>query len=526
MLKKLLIVTFLVFLGSSMNAQTQKYWVSLTDKQGVIFEPENYFSPKALERKKRMNIPVDQSSDWPLQKIYVDEISFLSDSVGIQSRWLNGLVVYANDEQLNNIRLLPFVRDLHNLSDQKLLISANKDTLDLGLSYDENLILQEQLNRMNGDEFIQNEVTGKGIRIAVFDIGFENTDTHEALEHLRAGNKIIKTWDFVDNDENVYHYHSHGTQVLSCITGKMDTLQLGFATESEFLLARTEKNSEKIKEEENWLAAAEWADKNGVDIINSSLGYTHHRYFNDQMDGKFSLIAKAASMAAQKGMLVVNAAGNSGSDDWYYIGTPADVDSVLTVGGISPETNYHINFSSYGPTSDGRLKPNVCAFGKVVAARGSKLSIVHGTSFASPLVAGFAACAWQLNPEWSNMDLFSALEKSSELYPYFDYAHGYGVPQAGYFTKAGDLEISDSFSFQQKGDSLIVISNQIEADKLFSDNNLLFYNFQGSDGVLKEYAVINVYQDEALSFDLKSINPGTRINVWFRGRHKSFLVRE
>ena len=170
---------------------------------------------------------------------------------------------------------------------------------------------------------------------------------------------------------------------------------MGLATGANFLLAITEVSSEPFSEEENWLAAVEWAYKNGADIISSSLGYTNNRYFTKDMDGKKSFVVKAASLAARKGMLVINAAGNDGDSEWKVISTPADADSILTIGGVSPETNLHINFSSYGPTADGRMKPNVSAFGEaVVANTKGNVEIAFGTSFATPLVAGFAACAW------------------------------------------------------------------------------------------------------------------------------------
>jgi subtilisin family serine protease len=334
----------------------------------------------------------------------------------------------------------------------------------------------------------------------------------------------VATWDFVDQDENVYHYHSHGTQVLSCIAGSIDGLDLGLATGAEFLLARTENNAEKFSEEENWLAAAEWADRNGADIINSSLGYTHHRYFNDQMDGNTSLVAKAAKIAAKKGILVVNSAGNEGNSAWHYVGTPADADSVLSIGGISPERGYHINFSSFGPTADKRMKPNLCAFGKVIAAKKDSVYYTQGTSFSSPLVAGFAACAWQKNREWDNMTLFGELERSGELYPYFDYAHGFGVPQASYFFKKNNANQSPSFSFVELDGYLHVMVEPDMVSSINQSKNLLFYNFQDKTGVLSSYAVVDVYKEKALSIDLKKVSPGTTINVWFRDYNNSYYI--
>jgi len=211
-----------------------------------------------------------------------------------------------------------------------------------------------------------------------------------------------------------------------------DGTLLGMAPAAEYLLARTERMHREVYAEElDWLAAVEWADRNGADIINSSLGYTTRRYFPEQMNGRTSLVARAADLAARKGMLVVNAAGNDGdNEDWRTIGTPADADSVLAVGGVNPDTGLHLDFSAYGPTADRRLKPNVAAFGTVLAAAPGGYARIDGTSFASPLVAGFAACAWQLQRTLPVMALFQQLQAAASLYPYYDYAHGYGIPQA------------------------------------------------------------------------------------------------
>ncbi|MEY4866455.1 MAG: hypothetical protein RLY64_709, partial [Bacteroidota bacterium] len=205
----------------------------------------------------------------------------------------------------------------------------------------------------------------------------------------------------------------------------------GLAQDAEFLLAKTENRKERFEEEKNWLAMLEWAHQQGADIISSSLGYTTQRYEPWMMDGKTTFISRTATMAARKGILVVTAAGNEAESKWHYIAAPGDADSVLTVGGIDPKTGIHSSFSSYGPTADGRLKPNVCAYGTTLAAKpGGHYVPSDGTSFATPLVAGFAACLWQKHPEWSNMQLLHAIENASDLQPYFDYHHGFGVPQA------------------------------------------------------------------------------------------------
>ncbi|MFH0866454.1 MAG: S8 family serine peptidase, partial [Bacteroidota bacterium] len=349
-------------------------------------------------------------------------------------------------------------------------------------------------------------------------------DTSPVFEHIRKDGRIIKTWDFTRNKEFVYTSISHGTSVMSCIAGIVNGKKIGLATGADFLLARTEVRSEPFSEEENWLAAVEWADKNGADIINSSLGYTYHRYFPDQMDGKKSLVARAGNLAAKKGILVVNAAGNDGDNSWEVIGTPADADSVLSVGGIDPWTNYHISFSSFGPTTDDRMKPNVCALAHVTAAGKNGMASMDGTSFASPLVAGFAACAWQTAKNLSSMQLFTEIQKSAELYPYFDYAHGYGVPQASYFADTAISFKEQTFSFSEDKDGNIEVkinAGFLDNDK-YSDKNLLYYNIQKSDGVLLEYNVLNVYQENVFSVKKSDYAKGSKLNVHYKGYTDSY----
>jgi len=300
-------------------------------------------------------------------------------------------------------------------------------------------------------------------------------------------------------------------------------------------LAKTEVNREPFSEEVHWLAAAEWADKNGADIINSSLGYTKERYFPWSMDGKTSFISRAADIAARKGILVVNAAGNDGDDDWHTVGAPADADSVLSVGGIDPKTGYHIGFSSYGPTADKRMKPNVCAYGNVVVSGSNGLVTANGTSFASPLVVGFAACALQLNKGIGNMTLFHEIEKSGNLYPYFDYAHGFGIPQAGYFLSKDKNPAEPTFSILETADSVKVIVNKQFIPTSETSNNgnssvhllnpeYLYYNIMNSSGFLDSYYLIEVSEPEAVVLPRNEFEAGEKLNVHFEGYTLSYQL--
>jgi serine protease AprX len=529
-----LIAIFLFALSFFTEAQQQQWMVYFKDKQRNGFNPYEYFDARTIERRILAGLSVDDPADWPVNSTWVDEITPMVQDVIFTSRWFNAVAVEASPLQMARVMALPFVLDAEYVEPSSLLVSGYNE-YDTTMDFDEEIVLKGQLSTLGVDAWQKAGITGKGIRIAIFDVGFDHADKVPAFDHIRNEKRLIATRDFTKrgNSENVYYGNGHGTQVWSCIAGRIGDLQIGLATGAEFLLAKTEKNSEKFSEELNWLAAAEWADKNGADIINSSLGYTYKRYFNWQMDGRTSFISRAANMAARKGMLVVNAAGNEGSGKWHYVGAPADADSVLSVGGINPATGYHTSFSSYGPTSDKRMKPNVSAYGHVTAAAPAGLTSTQGTSFSSPLVAGFAACAWQTNRSLTNMQLFQEIEKSGSLYPYFDYAHGYGVPQANYFTVANRVTVAPTFELIETNDTLrILAKSELSGSVLpelspdaetfipeMTDQgiNYFYYNIMDAAGVIESYYVLNVTLPEVLTI-IKSDYPGGKIlNIHYAG---------
>lgn len=455
------------------------YWVMLTDKAGTTFDPYSYFDSKAIERYRLNNADLYDISNYPLNESYVHQIDAIVSSdrseqgssewnkteVFGQSRWFNAVAVTATPDQIAAIQQLPFVKEVVAIGNNLQLASRKEMFSPAEAEMPKHT---DQLLRMQGDKFTDMGIDGTGVRIAVFDGGFHGVDTHKAFKHLRDNKRIIATWDFTKKQENVYDNHTHGTMVLSCIAGKMDDRLLGLATGATFMLAKTEVDPEPYKEEVWWTQAAEWADKNGADIINSSLGYTKDRHYTWQMDGR-SLVSRAANIAARKGILVCNSAGNSGDDtNWKIIGAPADADSILSIGGINPSlTNYsHISFSSYGPTADGRLKPNVCNFGYAECAdayNDTATTFAAGTSFSSPLTTGFCACALQLFRQrgygTGAMQMKSYVEQSADLYPYYDYALGYGVPQASFFINynRSDIELGkETFNFYDYGKYIMI----------------------------------------------------------------------
>ena len=520
-MKKARCLLFLFLFLQSAFAQ-QKYWISFTDKTGVEFNPLLYFSERTILQRQLQNISLYESSDVPVNPEYISAVSQIVQSTSWPSRWLNGIAVFASPEQVKQVSELPFVKSFEMMNSQFVSATINNKKVKKYIDA-ENELLNFQTQRMQGDSFLVHNLNGQGIRIAVFDVGFPGVDKNPVFSHLRNEKKIISTYDFVKHTENVYRGHWHGTATLSCIGGKKDSTNIGLATGAEFLLARTEKLlCEDFSEEENWLAAAEWADRNGANIISSSLGYTYHRYFNNEMNGHTSLVSRSATIAASKGILVINAAGNDGDNSWHTINAPADADSVLTVGGTDPKSDLHIYFSSFGPASDGRLKPNVCALAEVIASNKEALAEMSGTSFSTPLVAGFAACAWQSNRQWSNMELFNAIEQSSHLYPYFDYAHGFGIPQAGRLTSTL-LPAEATFDF-------VIINNEIkvllrdeyshpETEEALGYNvrRNFYYKTEDKDGVIRNYFVLLADRKEMLHFFTEDFQTGDALTVHFEG---------
>ena len=459
---------------------TTRYWVTLRDKHGVRFDPAHYFSAAARARRTRQHLSAFEATDLPVRQDYVAAIAKRADTVTLVSRWFNAVACRATPEQAAALRDLPGVlnvsvwpqREVQAASITAVAAGSRITAAPKPISANDYLLARRQTAHLDGPALRAASLEGRGMRIAVFDVGFAGLPGHVAFRELMADKRIIATHDFLRNRDDVFHGGSHGTEVMGCLAGRLPATlggglgpALGLAPAAEYLLARTEQlHRERYAEEEAWLAAVEWADRLGADIINSSLAYTEQRYFPEQMDGHRSLIARAANMAVRKGMLVVSAAGNDGDNDWVRIGTPADADSVLAIGGLDPETGLHVDFSSFGPTADRRPKPNLAAFGIVLTTTPSGYERLEGTSFSSPLVAGFAACLWQQRRDLTAMQLFRALEKSAELYPYFDYAHGYGRPRYAPFTTGPRAAAAPvpTFDFVVH-DSLIVVIIRTEA---------------------------------------------------------------
>lgn len=440
---------FLIFYSFSFQqANAEKYWLYFTDKsdvQEMLNNPSSFLSEKAIERRRLQGIAITES-DLPVSPKYLEEIAHYELEIVTISRWLNAVAVRADKslipalEELSFVTKISSVRKMQNVTGTIVLPNNSLPELALG---DESYygLGFNQIEMVKGDLLHDMGYKGEGIEIAVLDAGFQDANNHPGFASLFANGQVLGTRDFVDPDveEVQYNQSSHGTSVLSVMAANDPGVMVGTAPEASYWLFRTEDSaSETLVEEDYWLAAAEYADQVGVDIINSSLGYTvfdegtgDHTYAD--MDGDTNLITIAADMAASKGILVVNSVGNLGNADWYYMAAPADGDSVLAVGSVDA-FRVSSSFSSHGPTVDFRVKPNVSAQGQgtAVANVGGTYLNSNGTSFSAPLIAGMAACMWQYlretDPGFSNMEMIAMMESRSSLYPFADADLGYGIP--------------------------------------------------------------------------------------------------
>jgi subtilisin family serine protease len=414
--------------GSAPN-ESLLIWIYLKDKgpdpHKRLRSIEESLKPRARQRRIR-NRPLEDlvdAYDLPVHAEYVMEIDKYVAQIRHKSRWLNAISAYASISNISLIEALPFVKKLDlvyslkaptpiSVSDVVIPESFGKlvYNLDYGTSLDQN-------NQIGVPALHDMGLNGNGVLIAMLDAGFNNL-AHEALSHL----DIVATWDFVNGDSIVWDEPgqqgsgNHGTYTLSALAGFEEGKLIGPAFGASFLLAKTENTvGERHIEEDNWVAGAEWADSYGADIISSSLGYRDEfssgepNYTWQDMDGNTTIVTIGADIAANRGILVVNSAGNEGpssESEPNTIVAPCDGDSVVAVGSVSA-SGVRSSFSSMGPTADGRIKPDVMARGSNTLSASSSSPngyvSVSGTSLSCPLVAGAAALILQAKPTITNM---------------------------------------------------------------------------------------------------------------------------
>lgn len=492
------VVALLLLTLSSRAQQQNVYWVYFADKQGSTFDPYEFFDPAAIERRVKNHLPLDDYSDYPVSENYLTQVAPVVDTLGYASRWMNAVSVVATDAQIAIVKTFPFVKDVSLQGGFEWVPCAMPGRTPAdeapvnGVSW--------QVREMQGELFLKHNVVGVGINICILDAGFWGVDSHESFSSLRHNNQIKGTKNFISKDSSVYTRKTdHGTSVLSCIAGKDNVQSLGMAPGANFFLGLIAKEyGNQYRAEEHYIAGVEWADQKGAHIINISGGPNENAYFPEDMDGKTPVISFACKMAARKGILVVAAAGNNG-EHWgeRQLLPPAETDSVLSVTALG-DSGWVAEYSAIGPPPDFRRKPDICAPGDVLVAAREKKGNVYaysdGTSFSAPLVVGFAACLMQKYPDITAMGTIDSIRHSGHLYPYYDYAHGYGVPMAGYFYRE-NYSPAKSFTLT-KQDSAIMFTVEAGADTLCTriEDRLLFFHVEDSSGRIVDYSVYEVNQ--------------------------------
>lgn len=445
-MRKLIFTVTLLF--PLITVGQNRYFVYLKDKASSNFNIENpaeFLSQRAIDRRAVQSIPVTEK-DLPVSNAYLAEIEGLGFEIRGKSKWLNAVLVDGPDNLYNDLSNLDFVTGIELNGDIRgdiyMGMAARKRSKFDQVEFDYGGSLT-QIKMLEADSMHRAGITGEGVLIAVLDAGFPGTNTGSAFSHLRNNGKIIRTWDYVTNTSNVYKEHPHGSNVLSIIAGKIDGKLYGTAPDAEVALYITEDNSSESRQEEVfWVFAAEDADSLGVDIINSSLGYSEFDdpstdYTYSAMDGNTTIISRAAEYAASVGIIVVIAAGNEGNKSWRYITAPSDGPKTIAVGAVNASENIAV-FSSRGPSPDGRIKPDVSAMGfsTRLSSSDSNVSQGNGTSYAAPLIAGFMGGLKQEFPQLTAKELKEVLIKSADRYKSPDNTYGYGIPS---YTRAKEI---------------------------------------------------------------------------------------
>ena len=429
--------------GVNLQAQsdTLKYRINLRDKAQTKYSldrPEEYLSPKALERRARQGIAVD-STDLPVCRTYINKIKETGVRVVVTGKWENFVTVSCNDSTLmDGIAALPFVRSVERV--WKAPASAAEPVVDKRDSLVNQPTIHPdsiygtaitQIAMSRGDELHRAGFRGEGMTIAVIDAGYHNVDRITAMRNIR----IRGTRDFVEPGSDIYAKGSHGMMVLSCMAMNKPNVMTGTAPEASYWLLRSEdERSEQPVEQDYWAAAVEFADSVGVDVLNTSLGYyvyddpTLNLRLRD-LDGRHELMSRQASHIADKGMVLVCSAGNAGMEPWKKITTPGDAENVLTVGAID-KRGILAPFSSIGNTQDGRIKPDVVAvgLGSDVMRTNGNTGHANGTSFASPIMCGMVACLWQACPDLTAKEVIELVRRVGDRADCPDNIYGYGVP--------------------------------------------------------------------------------------------------
>lgn len=495
-------------------------WVYLVDKQNVatsIANPISILTQKSIDRKEKHGVVIDER-DVPINESYITQIKNATGiTVLTKSKWFNAIHIRGSKTDIDNLLTNPSITFIDNIDFANKSLNTNKtfkgknkinkfnvENEFVNFTYGDT---QNQVEMIYADDLHIADYTGEGVTIAVLDASFTNVNTMGAFQRIRDAGDLLGGYDFVDRTNDVYAYDprptniSHGTQVLSTMAGYILNDYVGTAPDASYYLFRTEDdNSETPVEESYWVEAAERADSLGVDIINTSLGYTtfdnsNYDYSPANMDGNTAFITKGANIAFEKGIMLVTSAGNSGA---VGVGAPADSEYVLSIGAVDFSGNY-ATFSSIGSVNQPSQKPDVVAQGRLPYMVDADNVIVqnNGTSFSSPIMAGGVACLMQALPNKTNAEIMQLIRESASQYSMPDYELGYGIPNL-------QLALGAALSIKDK-------DNEMPDVKLFPNpsKDVIFVTLPKNESELL-IRVFNVLGTEVIRFvahqNKKSIN--------------------
>lgn len=439
---------FLLLISSFIGFAQQDAWVYFTDKPEsatYLANPLTMLTQKSLDRRTAQNIALDVK-DVPISPSYIFQISNATGiSIKAKSKWLNALHIRGSVENIQQLTTLSFV-DHIQFADKSLNTnaSAKANTNSQFQAVNKNLETQinfaygnsnNQIAMLGGDLLHQQNFTGTGKTIAVMDAGFPGVNTALPFQRLNTNNQILGGYNYVSSSANIYTGGTHGTLVLSTMGGYVENSLVGTAPDASYYLFITEDISvENPIEESYWVEAAEEADRLGVDIITTSLGYfgydnPNYSYTYEDMNGTTSFASRGADVAFSRGIICVTSAGNSGSTVDPHITVPAESINTLAVGAVNA-AGFYASFSSIGPSFDGRVKPDVVAQGvqAVVSDPSGNIGLANGTSFSGPITAGMVACLWQALPSKTNAEIIQIIKQSASIYNNPTPQLGYGIP--------------------------------------------------------------------------------------------------
>ena len=449
------IVVYLFLISSFIGFSQEDAWVYLKDKPNSttdLANPLTILSQRALDRRANQGIALN-TQDAPIYQPYIDEITASTGiAVKAKSKWLNCLHIRGSQTDINALILLSSVlkvdfanKTLNNSTNgtkAKQKFKPVNKTMETAVTFNYG-ISSNQIQMLNGHLLHQMDYTGTGKIIAVMDSGFPGVDLAQPFKRLRDNNQILGGYDYVNKSSNYYSGNNHGTYVLSSMGGYVDGQLVGTAPDAKYYLFITEDAisafpySENPVEESNWVEAAEEADRVGVDIISTSLGYfgydnPNYSHTYSDMTGNLAFASQGANIAFEKGIIVVASAGNEGQQTEPHVGIPAEAKNVIAVGAVKPDETYAL-FSSIGPSYDGRVKPDVMAQGQTVVLSDPAGNIVtaNGTSFACPITSGMVACLWQALPGKNAQQIKQLILQSSDNYNPIVKSriqYGYGIP--------------------------------------------------------------------------------------------------